>query len=405
MELHSYRNETSGVPDSSPEVRVASSANCRILIAGSRTNKADGRYSRALAEKLSNRGHRVVLLLPGPRTSQCDDLLCNPSTVVWPSKRPTHLRDAVFLIRLMVKIRPTHVIGNFGSVNMMMIIGCALNVPNRISWYRTLSTAMELDNNALPWKRQLQRFRKRLVYLTATDIMTNSAAGKRDVVKVYRVPSRKITVFANCIADPLPAVSEQTTHLDRDRIVCAGRLDRVKGQDVLLYALSLVHKTHPNANVVFVGDGPLEAEYRSLAARLGIAHHCEFVGGQPNTEVLRQLATAMVSVVPSRSEAFGYVNIESMAVGTPVVASRVGGISEIIRDGVDGFLIPPNDVDALANRLTRLLSDVTLRSKLGRNARHRFVEHYDQEAILAAQSTWLEAMMPQTHDGSVRSVK
>ena len=402
MGLHSYRLETSGVPDSSSEVRVDSSANCRILIAGSRTNKADGRYSRALAEKLSNRGHRVILLLPGPRTSGCDELLHNPSTVVWPSKRPTHLKDALFLIRLIARIRPTHVIANFGSVNLMMTISFSLRVPNRISWYRTLSTQIEMDSNDSVWKGRLQRIRKRLVYRVTTHLVTNSAAGKRDAIKVYHVPSQKITVFPNCIADPLPWRLEQPSQIANGGIVCVGRMNRGKGQDVLLHALKRLRSTYPNARVLFVGDGPLEVEYRSLAAELGVSSCCEFLGGQSNVEVLRRLAAALVSVVPSRSEAFGYVNIESMAVGTPVVASDVGGISEIIRDGIDGFLVPPDDVDALTDRLSRVLGDASLRSELGQNARRRFLERYERESVLTAQVEWIEAMVRTNYGRSIR---
>lgn len=381
----------SGASASGREVGAGSSGQCRILIAGSRTNKADGRQSLALGEKLSARGHRVVLLLPGPRTHECDDLVNNPGVVVWPSKRPTHVKDALFLVRLIGKLQPTHLVANFGSVNLMMTIGYGLRVPNRISWYHTLSTAM--DNPHLVWKRRLQRFRKRFVYRAATDIVTNSAAMKRDVMDVFGVPSGKITVFPNSIADPLPGRQEHLTPVERDRIICVGRLHPVKGQDVLLHALSRIREKHPNAHVVFVGGGPLQEEYRSLAAHLGVSDRCRFLGGQPTGEVQRQLASAMISVVPSRSDAFPFVIIESIALGIPVVASHVGGIGEIIRDGVDGFLIPPDDIEALADRLSRLLDNTSLRAELGQNARQHFLQHYESEVVMTPQAKWIEEMV------------
>jgi glycosyltransferase involved in cell wall biosynthesis len=296
-------------------------------------------------------------------------------------------------MRLIAKNRPTHVIANFGSINLMMTIGCSLGVPHRIAWYHTLSTAIDIDHKQSALRTRLQRFRRRFVFQAATHVVSNSAAAKRDAMKVYGIPSWKISVFPNCIADPSSTLSEKATALDHDRIVCVGRLHPVKGQDVLLHALSRLRDKHPNVNVVFVGGGGLKEEYHSLAARLGVLDRCQFIGTQPGPEVLRELATAMISVVPSRSEAFGVVNIESMAVGTPVVASRVGGISEIIRDGVDGFLVPPDDVDALADRLSRVLSDAPLRSELGRNARRRFLERYEREAALACQTDWIESMV------------
>lgn len=364
----------------------------RIVIAGSRSKGASGEYLRALARKLSTRGHRVVLLYPGPPSDERDDILRNPGIAVWPSRRPTHVKDAIFLIRLIAKIRPTHLVANFASVNLLMTVGRAFGVPNRISWYRTLSKVIEIDRGKSVWRLRFQRFRKRLVYGVATHIVTNSLAGKEDVSAVFRVPLPKVTVFPNCIADPLPTGCEQGS-IDRHRIVCAGRMDRVKGQDVLVRALLRVLDSHADAYVVFLGTGPLEAEHRSLAEQLGVAQRCRFLGVQPHMEVLRQLARGMVSVVPSRSEAFGYVNIESMAVGTPIVASRVGGIGEIIRDGVDGFLVPPDDSDALADRLSLILGNSALRAELSKNARRRFLERYEHNIVLDAQVSWIEGML------------
>jgi glycosyltransferase involved in cell wall biosynthesis len=360
-----------------------------VLIAGTRSKGAVGQNLVALAEKLSAKGDRVVLLFPGPRMPVCDDLVHNPGIAVWPSRRPTHAKDAIFLLRLIAKIRPTHVIANFGSVNLMMTVAFAMRVRNRISWYHTLTAQIEMDSHQGALKRNLLRIRKSLVYRLATDIVTNSGAGRHDVMKTYSVPPQKITVFPNCIADPLRAQVSRLGPVEGRRIVCVGRLDRSKGQDVLIHAFGRLRNKHPNATIVFIGSGPLMEENRLLAQRLGVSDQCSFLGAIPHVDVLRQLSTAAISVVPSRSEAFGYVNIESMAVATPLVASNIGGISEIVRDGIDGFLVPPDDSDTLADRLSLLLTDRQLRDRLGQNARQRFLERYERDLVLDDQVRWI----------------
>jgi glycosyltransferase involved in cell wall biosynthesis len=346
-----------------------------------------------MAEKLSKRGHRVYLLLPGPRTKECDDTVSNPSRIVWPSARPTHLKDGLFLVRLIAKIRPTHLIANFASVNLMMIVGALLGIPRRISWYHTLTAQIDRDSKQSVRARRVLRLRKRVAYKAATDIVTNSNAGKRDLIEMFSVPGRKITVFPYGIADPVDELPDSAGPVEGDLVVCVGRLHATKGQDVLLHALKRLRDNETPARVHFIGGGPLRQEYEAMARSLGVSDRCKFLGGQPNADVLRRLGSAALSVVPSRFEAFGFVNIESMAMGTPVVASDVGGISEIIRDGVEGFLVPSEDSDALADRISRLLKDVSLRAEMSKNARARFLELYEQETVLTTQAKWIEGLV------------
>ena len=120
---------------------------------------------------------------------------------------------------------------------------------------------------------------------------------------------------------------------------------------------------------------------------------CIFEGDIHHDEVLKRMALATATVVPSRSEGFGLVNIESLAVGTPVVASSVGGIVEVIRDGVDGFLVPPDNPEALAERLLLLLSNPDLRRTMSRNARERFLTTFEQSKVVKEQADWFETVV------------
>jgi glycosyltransferase involved in cell wall biosynthesis len=239
----------------------------------------------------------------------------------------------------------------------------------------------------------LLRLRKRLVYSMATHIFANSEAAREDVQSVFGVPKRKCRVFHNAIADPLACKELVNTPRAEKRLVCVGRLFPTKGQDILIRAVALAKDRLPGLSVEFVGDGPFRGVYMQLAHDLGTDENCTFVGSVPREQVLARMAAGTVTVVPSRSEAFGWVNIESLSVGTPVLASNVGGIVEIIRDGVDGFLVPPEDPGALAERLLTMLGDPDLRQTMSRNARERFLAQFELSKMARNQAAWLEDIM------------
>jgi glycosyltransferase involved in cell wall biosynthesis len=180
---------------------------------------------------------------------------------------------------------------------------------------------------------------------------------------------------------------------DARRTICVGRLHPTKGQDVLIRAIARLKDRFPDARFEFVGDGPCMDDCVKLAEELEIADRCRFTGRLTHDEVLRRLATSSVSVVPSRSECFGLVNIESLAVGTPVVASHVGGISEIVNDGEEGFLVPPDDPVSLAERLGELLGDPELRAEMTDKALQRF-QYFAQQRLIGEQVDWLESLIP-----------
>ena len=140
-----------------------------------------------------------------------------------------------------------------------------------------------------------------------------------------------------------------------------------KGIRYLLDAFAIVLGTHPRARLVLVGQGPQEAELRARCDALGIAARVVFAGFRRDAETY--VGGFDVAAVPSIEEGFGLVALEALAVGVPVVASRVGGLPDIVRDGETGLLVPPADPDALAAALLRLLGDPELRARFGTAAR------------------------------------
>ncbi len=158
----------------------------------------------------------------------------------------------------------------------------------------------------------------------------------------------------------------------RPYVLAIGRHVSQKGFDVLLRAFAeMCHVVVPEFDLVLAGDGPEHVALRALAADLNIAERVHFAGRVDHDEALRLFAGCLFFVLPSRIEPFGLVNLEAMAAGRAVVASRVGGVPEIVLHGQTGFLVPPDDVGALARTMSLVATRPSLRQYLGEGGLER----------------------------------
>jgi len=153
-----------------------------------------------------------------------------------------------------------------------------------------------------------------------------------------------------------------------------GRMTEVKDTGAVLEIVRATRDRGVEAVLCMVGDGPDRERLEQLAHELGIARSCYFVGYQPDVAGYYRLFDAFV--LPSVNEGTPVSAIESLASGTAVVANRVGGVPDVVRDGVDGFLVEPGDIDAAAARLAELAMDPALRTRLGASGRTRALERY-----------------------------
>ncbi len=170
---------------------------------------------------------------------------------------------------------------------------------------------------------------------------------------------------------------------ERDaRVLYVGRVERTsrwKGLHVLVDALPRLRERVPAARLEVVGDGDDVPHLRSRAQRLGVADAIDWVGRVEHRELPRHYQRAGVAVLPSltESESFGMTLTEAMASGCPVVGSDVGGIPFVVRDGVDGLLVPPGDAEALADALADVLTDPARAAALGAAGREAALTRWD----------------------------
>jgi glycosyltransferase involved in cell wall biosynthesis len=153
-----------------------------------------------------------------------------------------------------------------------------------------------------------------------------------------------------------------------------GRMTAVKDAGAVLEIVSAVRRLGVDAVLCMVGDGPDREQLEQLAHELGIVRSCLFVGYQTDVAGLYRLFDAFL--LPSVNEGTPVSAIEALAAATPVVANRVGGVPDVVRDGVDGFLVTRGDVEGAAERLARLAADPALRKRLGESGRKRVLERY-----------------------------
>lgn len=172
------------------------------------------------------------------------------------------------------------------------------------------------------------------------------------------------------------AVRERYSLGDRPVIVCVSRLVPRKGQDVLIRALPAVQRAVPDAALLLVGAGPYRAELERLAAATGVTRDVVLTGGVAHDELPAHYAAGDVFAMPCRTrragldvEGLGIVYLEASASGVPVVAGDSGGAPDAVLEGETGYVVPGRDVDAVAERIIRLLTDAALRERLGRAGR------------------------------------
>ena len=190
---------------------------------------------------------------------------------------------------------------------------------------------------------------------------TETVLRKRNHFTIYnaRAPRNGEQVRCNVDVDCHPDGNSKL-----NTIGVVSRLEPIKGMDLVVPAFAEVLKRFPDVRLLVVGDGTLRATMERQAAELGCADRITWVGRQPQEELAQWYGQMDIVLMPSRSEGFGLTAIEAMANGCVMVASNVGGLPEVVRDGVCGLLHCTEDVHDMAEKVCTLLDDAALYDRL-----------------------------------------
>ena len=281
-----------------------------------------------------------------------------------------NLKRAFMLRRAIIASRPHVVISFAGTVNLLTLLAVSgLSIPVIVS-ERTDPTRWSAG---FSWER-IRRF----LYPRAGSVVVQTERVAQWARRF--VPVEKVRVIPNPVSPEVWTNSgavgqgEVAALITRNTIVAMGRLGREKGFDLLVRAFALVRERYPYWNLVIIGEGTERENLVELAAQLRVDDSISFLGRLANPHPL--VRRAGIFVLPSRIEGFPNVLLEAMALGLPVVAADCcSGPREIVKDGIDGLLCPPEDANALADAMCRVMSNPSLRVRLGRhaiNVRQRF---------------------------------
>jgi glycosyltransferase involved in cell wall biosynthesis len=206
---------------------------------------------------------------------------------------------------------------------------------------------------------------------------------RRNLIARERIDPNLIRVLANGIA-PADARPKHTPALARSAgthlIGAVGRLYPEKGYRHLIEAVALLRDSGYAVQCVILGEGPLEAELRGLIAERGLGEHVQLLGRRDDAEQI--VGELDVAVLCSVREGSPLAMLEYMAAGAPIVASAVGGIPELIEDGVHGLLVTSGDAQALCAGIARLLDDRALATRLGAAAQARRAAEFDLAGLM-----------------------
>ena len=238
--------------------------------------------------------------------------------------------------------------------------------------------------------------------------MAISQASLERLVHQYRLalPQQVVLVWSGIDVDHFlrpPAEPEVRTFRENnglwgDPVVGAiARLSPVKGLNFLLRAIPGLLKRFPGLQVLLVGDGPARADLVRLAYKLGIADRV--IVSHPVEDTRVPLAALSVFVIPSLQEGFGLSAAEAMAAGVPVVASGIGGLSQIVEHGRTGLLVPPGDADSLREAVDQLLADSQRRREFAEAGRRSVKERFDLRRMVGQVEQVYRHVLDGSRDG------
>jgi glycosyltransferase involved in cell wall biosynthesis len=345
-----------------------------IFIAHNWSEAALNKQSVELAKYFSA-NNKVFFLNAKKRGLPFEKINENLTVIEWPGKRPVNFKDFVFAFRLMKKHKPYLLVSNFAANDIMMIAGKLTAVKIRISYFHTLVAQHISDFGKLDFRQQINIFRKGFAFRAATTMIASSNAGKKELIKYYKIKEPQIVVFPNSITDKRIINIPESI----EKIGFVGRLHVSKGIDILINALKKVAEVFPQIRLIIIGKGPEEIKLKKQVEECRLQNNITFVNGISYDKVFQFLASINFLIVPSRIDNLPTVVMEAFSTGTPVIGSNSGGIPDMIDDGYNGLLFEKENADDLAGKILNLLKNTEQRNLFSKNARKTFEKKFSVE--------------------------
>lgn len=211
----------------------------------------------------------------------------------------------------------------------------------------------------------------------AKKVITVSEYNKDYIHRTFKIPREKVEVI-HCGIDTSFFTPIKKPQPKKDNIILSvGRLSSVKGFAYLTFACSILKQRRNSFHCMIIGEGEERHELEELIRIHGLDEVVQLLGAKPQSEIIKYHQRARLFVLPSVFESMGVATMEAMACGLPVIATEVWGVPELVEDGKNGFLVPPKDPEALAEKMERLLLDPDLCQRFGREGRKKVEREFN----------------------------
>ena len=338
-----------------------------------------------LARRLDPAAYDVTLGCLRARGPLLDKLLGSAVSVAefYPKGGLDSIRGVYQLLRLVFFLRR----GKFDVVHTHDLWSNLMGIPAAYLARVPVIISSRRDLSHFDWYKGRRTWLRRLQNLSAA-VLTNANAIRDGLIADDHFAPEKVRVVHNGVDlesfHRKPGLRSQLfPGLEHNQlIVLVGNMHSdVKGHPWLIAAAPEIVREFPQVRFVFAGDGEQRKDFEQQAARLGVEQSLLFLGRR--NDIPQVLACCDIAVLPSRAEGLPNAVLEYLAAGLPVVASSVGGNVEILRDGATGLLVPPENSDALATALLRLLRDPQFARKLAEDGHHFVEENFSFERLVA----------------------
>ncbi|MGQ9682312.1 MAG: glycosyltransferase family 4 protein [Anaerolineae bacterium] len=330
----------------------------------------------ALIRGASSRQYRWLVLAPTTDAFANEAARCGADVIAWSSRRAWDVPALARLVKILrdsgVELVHAHnpragLLGRLAARWLHVPVVVTVHMP---SYRYGARHALLAHLKSLLYRHVesvlISVFTDRLIYVSQTVY--------EEALRFGLAPHDRTTVIENGIdLSRLECVPERSRDWNRDHlrpVLCyVGRLEHLKGVDVLLRAAALLRESGQQFELRLVGDGPQRSELEQQVHDLGLRELVRVLGFR--SDLPEMLSEADVFVLPSRHEAMSIALLEAMAAGLPVVATDVGDNARVVEHGVTGLIVPPEDPVALAKAVRRIIHDADERRRMGVEARHR----------------------------------
>ncbi|MCD6593524.1 glycosyltransferase family 4 protein [Candidatus Bathyarchaeota archaeon] len=339
-----------------------------------------------LASELERRGHEVAILTKQLKTDLLNCFLrvshgkivyikpIFPLPIIIVPPKPTDIREVIRRGGFEI----VHAHHAFTPTSLLSISAAEkLRIPSILTNH-TIFIASSAKYVWVPASYILYPYRR---YINKACLITAVSRAAAKFIEHF-ANGKEIIVVPNGVDIELFESVEKNTQPEKPTILYVGRLAYRKGLQVLVRAMPFILKEFPNARLIIAGKGYMDGFIRMLIKTLNLEGNVRMLGFIPDEKLPELYASSSLFVMPSLyCESFGITLLEAMASGRPVIASNVGGIPEVVKDGVTGLLFKRGDAEDLADKIIKVLSDRNLARSLASNAKELVKERYGWPVI------------------------